>query len=106
MLQLNGVSVSQDENGNVEYTQQYDLTLENKKNFYDRPNGGGESSLAKAIIALISNRRRILWTARISRAADHRARASRDRLPFQLPARFKGLRSGFFSNLAPARTAK
>jgi Fe-S cluster assembly ATP-binding protein len=110
MLQLKGVSVTaQDENGNVEILSNIDLTLENKKIYVmTGPNGGGKSSLAKAIMGIYqATEGRILLdgTDITGLPITERARLGIG-YAFQQPARFKGLKVGDFLKLAAGANSK
>ncbi len=104
MLQLTGVSVTaQAENGDVEILKNIDLTLEKKKIYVmTGPNGGGKTSLAKAIMGIY---RTTSGTIELD-GQDITAMSITERArlgigyAFQQPARFKGLKVNEFLKLA------
>ena len=104
MLQLKGVGVTaRSENGPVEILKKIDLTLDNKKIYVmTGPNGGGKSSLAKAIMGIyqVTDGSITLDGTDITNLPiTERARLGIG-YAFQQPARFKGLKVGEFLKLA------
>lgn len=104
MLELQNISVAfEDASGEVEVVSDVSLTLEKKKIYVmTGPNGGGKSSLAKAIMGIYppSSGRIILDGVDIT----HMSITERAKLgvgyAFQSPARFKGLTVRDFLKLA------
>ena len=110
MLQLKGVSVTaQAENGEVEILKNIDLTLKEKKIYVmTGPNGGGKSSLAKAIMGIYKTTEGRIFldgTDITDLPITERARLGIG-YAFQQPARFKGLRVGEFLKLAAGENSR
>ena len=104
MLELKNVDIQLDvEEGKVQILQDINLTLENKKIYViTGPNGGGKSSLAKAIMGIYQpNAGQILLDGE---DITHKEIFERARLgigyAFQQPARFKGLTVQDFLSLS------
>ncbi len=110
MLQLKGVGVkAESENGQVGILEDIDLTLENKKIYVmTGPNGGGKSSLAKAIMGIYpTTEGQILLdgTDITDMPITERARLGVG-YAFQQPARFKGLKVSDFLKLAAGENSR
>ena len=104
MLKLTSVGVTaQSESGTVDILNGINLTLENKKIYVmTGPNGGGKSSLAKAVMGIYETTAgtieldgtditKLSITERAQRGIGY---------AFQSPARFKGIKVGDFLKLA------
>jgi Fe-S cluster assembly ATP-binding protein len=110
MLKLTGISVNAaDEHGNVEILRDVNLTLEEKKIYVmTGPNGGGKSSLAKAVMGIYkpsSGRIYLDDTDITDMSITERARLGIG-YAFQSPARFKGIKVSEFLKLAAGPGSK
>ena len=96
MLELKGVSYQVEETGSkLDILQRIDLTIEdNKMVVITGPNGGGKTTLAKAIMGLVQpTGGQILWNGEDITSLSITERAKRGiSYGFQQPPRFKGLR--------------
>ena len=96
MLELKGVSYQVEETGSkLDILQSIDLTIEdNKMVVITGPNGGGKTTLAKAIMGLVQpTGGQILWNGEDITSLSITERAKRGiSYGFQQPPRFKGLR--------------
>jgi Fe-S cluster assembly ATP-binding protein len=110
MLKLDGVGVTAEgENGSVRILRDISLTLQNKKIYVmTGPNGGGKSSLAKAVMGIykttegnISLDGVDITDLSITERAQHGIGYA-----FQSPARFKGLTVKDFMKLAAGKDSK
>ena len=110
MLQLKGVGVTaQTENETVEILKNIDLTLEEKKIYVmTGPNGGGKSSLAKAIMGIYNTTEGSILldgTDITQLPITERARLGVG-YAFQQPARFKGLKVSDFLKLSAGENSR
>ena len=110
MLKLLGVGISADsEHGRVDILRDIDLTLEEKKIYVmTGPNGGGKSSIAKAILGIYQATSGIIeldGTDITGLSITERAKLGIG-YAFQSPARFKGLKVGEFLKLAAGPGSK
>ncbi len=110
MLKLEGVGVTADgENGSVRILHDINLTLENKKIYVmTGPNGGGKSSLAKAVMGIYKTAEGKIsldGTDIKDLSITERARLGIG-YAFQSPPRFKGLKVGELLKLAAGKGSK
>jgi Fe-S cluster assembly ATP-binding protein len=110
VLKLTGVGVNAaDEHGHVEILRDVNLTLEEKKIYVmTGPNGGGKSSLAKAVMGIYrpsAGKIELDGTDITDMSITERARLGIG-YAFQSPARFKGIKVGDFLKLAAGTGSK
>jgi len=110
MLKLSGVGVTaQGDNGSVRILHDISLTLENKKIYVmTGPNGGGKSSLGKAIMGIYRTSEGSITldgTDITDLSITERAQLGIG-YAFQSPARFKGLKVKDFMKLAAGKSSK
>lgn len=110
MLKLDGIGVvAEGENGSVQILHDINLTLENKKIYVmTGPNGGGKSSLAKAVMGIYKTTggKITLDGADITDLSITERAKLGIGYAFQSPARFKGLKVKDFMKLAAGEGSK